>query len=89
MIMNSNLYDFLKLCGSRYLPALATLVVALGQIWNLPHSAEVGATIMAVTLFLNECLGVSKKKYLEYNEAHQELSPDEVVFEEEEGEADA
>ena len=79
MVMNSKLYDFLKMCGKRYLPALVVFILAVGQIWNIPHTEEIGATITAFTLFLNECLGVSKKKYVAFQEAHYEP---EVVEEE-------
>lgn len=87
MIMNSKLYDFLKRAGVYYLPALATFVIAFGEIWNIPMTTQVGATITALIPFINAFVKASKSKFLEYEEEHQENCEPYVI--EEEGEADA
>ena len=45
------------------LPAIATLWLTLGKIWGIPYTAEIGATITAIDVFLGACLGISSKNY--------------------------
>ena len=63
MTLSNKWYDRLKWVALYLLPALATLWLALGKIWSLPYTAEIGATISAIDLFLATVLGVSKKNY--------------------------
>lgn len=61
--MSNKTYDILKWIAALVLPALATLVIALAGIWNLPYGEPIGATITAVDAFLGAILGISSKNY--------------------------
>lgn len=61
--MSNKTYDILKWIAALVLPALATLVIALAGIWNLPYGEAIGATITAVDAFLGTILGISSKNY--------------------------
>lgn len=61
--MTNNVYDVLKRVALYVLPALATLVIALGEIWGIEYSAQIAATITALDTFLGAVLGVSAKSY--------------------------
>lgn len=63
--MSNKTYDKLKFIALKVLPALATLILALGAIWHLPYYEAIAATISAVDTFLGVILGVSSKKYAE------------------------
>lgn len=65
MLMKNETYDLLKKVALYILPAIATLWLTLGKIWNLPYTAEIGATITAIDVFLGACLGISTKHYNE------------------------
>lgn len=56
-------YDILKFVAQVVLPALATLIIALGNIWTLPCTTEISATLVAVDTFLGALLHVSTQKY--------------------------
>ena len=61
--MSNELYDALKKVALYILPAIATLWLTLGKIWGIPYTAEIGATITAIDVFLGACLGISSKNY--------------------------
>ena len=63
MKLSNKAYDVLKWIAMWLLPALATLWLTLGKIWNFPYNTEVGATITAIDVFLAAILGISKKNY--------------------------
>lgn len=63
MLMSNELYDALKKVALYILPAIATLWLTLGKIWGIPYTAEIGATITAIDVFLGACLGISSKNY--------------------------
>ena len=65
MKMSNNMYDTLKWIALIVLPALVTFVAALGEIWGIPYSAQVAATIAAADAFLGACLQVSSANYTE------------------------
>lgn len=60
---NSKVYDILKWIASVGLPALTALWLALGQIWSLPYTNQIGATLAAITAFACALLGISSIKY--------------------------
>ena len=72
MIINDKAYDILKWVQRLFLPALATLWLALGSIWDgiihLPYPEQVSATIMAIDTFLGVILGISTANYKKLNE---------------------
>lgn len=65
---NSKVYDILKFLASPVLPAVATLCIAIGEIWNVPVCSLIGATVAAVAACLGEITRQSSKKFLEGKE---------------------
>lgn len=63
MKLNDKLYDILCWFGRIVLPALAVLYTTLGDIWGLPYTSEIPATIMGIDVFLNALLGISSNTY--------------------------
>ena len=64
MIFNNKVYDILKWVSTVVLPALATLILAIGQIWNVTAwTVPIGATIAAVATFMGAILGISSIQY--------------------------
>ena len=71
--MSNKTYDILKAIALVVLPALATLVIAVFEIWGLPYGAQIGATITAVATFLGAILTVSNAKYKVEKKEDEEL----------------
>lgn len=67
MKLSNSTYDILKKIALYILPALATLWLTLGKIWNFPYTTEIGATITAIDVFLGACLGISSAQYYKDN----------------------
>lgn len=64
MKLPNEVYDVLKWISTVVLPALATLVLAIGQIWNVTAwTVPIGATIAAVATFMGAVLGISSIQY--------------------------
>lgn len=63
MIVSNKVYDILKHIVTWVLPALATLVITLGEIWGWGWSVQVSATITAITTFLGASLCIGSKTY--------------------------
>ena len=61
--MKNEVYDFLKKIALVVLPALATLIITIFQIWNIPYGEQIGATITAVDTALGIILGISNYNY--------------------------
>lgn len=62
-MLSNKTYDILKWVAVIFLPALATLYYALGQVWNLPNAEQVVGTIVSVDVFLGALIGVSTAQY--------------------------
>lgn len=62
-MLSNKAYDILQWLSYVVFPALATLVLTLGDIWGFPYAVQIGATISAVALFLGAILKVSNIKY--------------------------
>lgn len=63
-MFNNKTYDILKWISTVVLPALATLFLAIGQIWNVTAwTVPIGATIAAVATFMGAVLGISSIQY--------------------------
>lgn len=69
---NSKVYDVLKWLGSPGLPAIATLLVAIGQILHIEALGIAGAIVAAVASCLGEWTGQSSKKYWAAQQNSQE-----------------
>lgn len=63
MKLNNKVYDILKWVAILFLPALALLIKTVFGIWGIPYGDEIGATIIAVQVFLGAILGVSTMQY--------------------------
>lgn len=63
MKMSNAVYDVLKYIAQIVLPALATLYIALGNLWTLPYVEGISGTIIAVDAFLGALLQISTEKY--------------------------
>lgn len=63
MKLNDKTYDILCWVGKIVLPALAVLYATLGDIWALPYTSEIPATIMGIDVFLNALLGIASNNY--------------------------
>lgn len=59
-IMPSRLYDVLKWVGLVLMPALATLIGAVGPAWGLPKVDAIVLTVNAIGLFIGTCIGASQ-----------------------------
>lgn len=65
MIFNNKTYDTLKYIALYVLPALATLILTLGGIWNIPYSEAIAGTVTAIDTFIGALIGISAKNYKE------------------------
>lgn len=65
MTINDKTYKLLSYLGKIVLPALATLTITLFKVWcpETELGTMIGATIMALDVFLNALLGESSKDY--------------------------
>ena len=69
MKMNDKVYDALAFIGRIVLPAVATLWLALADVWGFPLKTQIATTIVAVDTFLNTLLGISSANY--YNDLNK------------------
>jgi len=65
MQMSNKTYDTLKYIALYVLPALATLILTLGGIWNIPYSEAIAGTVTAIDTFIGALIGISAKNYKE------------------------
>lgn len=63
MKMTNKQYDVIKWVAVILLPAVNTLWLTLGQVWNFPYLEQVGATIAGVDVFIGALIGLSSKAY--------------------------
>ena len=64
MILHNKTYDIIKWISTVCLPALASFVLVLGQIWGWTDiTVPIGASIAALATFLGALLGISSIQY--------------------------
>lgn len=64
MMLSNKAYDVLKWIATVALPALASFVLVLGQIWGWTDiTVPVGASVAALATFLGALLGISSIQY--------------------------
>ena len=63
MKLNDKTYDILCWIGRIVMPSLAVLYTTVGDMWGLPYTSEIPATIMGLDVFLNALLGISANTY--------------------------
>lgn len=66
--MKNKTYDFLKKIALVVLPALATFIITIFEIWKIPYGEQIGATITAFDTALGIILGISSYNY---NRSHK------------------
>lgn len=71
MQLDNKTYDFLKFLALKVLPALATLLLVLTNIWGIPYGEAIAATITAVDTFLGTLLGISAREYAKEQTANE------------------
>lgn len=65
MILKNKTYDILKWVDLLFLPALATVWLAVSGIWHLPFQSEILGTIAAIETFIGSLIGISNRNYYE------------------------
>lgn len=63
MKLDNKTYDILKYVALFFLPALATLMLTLTNIWHIPYGEAIAATITALDTFLGALLKISSNNY--------------------------
>lgn len=63
MQLPNHVYDILKWVTMLLLPALATLIVAIGKIWGWGMAPQISETVVAINAFLAMIIGVSTINY--------------------------
>lgn len=60
---DGKVYDILKWIASVGLPAITAFWLTIGQIWEIPYTNQIGATLAAITTLACALLGISSIKY--------------------------
>ncbi len=60
--MNNKLYDWLKIISLIFLP-IAELITAILQIWNVPYTQQITATLVAINTCLGAIVVIANKIY--------------------------
>ena len=63
MKLSNEVYDVLKWVTMLLLPAMATLIVAVGKIWGWELAPQISETIVAVNAALAMIIGISTINY--------------------------
>ena len=61
--MSNKVYNILKYVALIVLPALATLLLGLGELWNISMMPKIAGTVTLLATFLGTILQVSTAKY--------------------------
>lgn len=62
-MLSNKVYDILKFIALIILPAIATLVGTLGNIWHWNYIDQIVPSITAIDVFLGAVLGISSIEY--------------------------
>ena len=79
---DSTTYDILKWLAAPVLPAVATFLVAVGEIWGQPMCSLIGATISALAVCLGAITQKSSKVYWAAQQSGGDMSPYPTAHEE-------
>ena len=63
MNMSNKIYNILKYVALIVLPALATLLLGLGELWGIAIMPKIAGTVTLLATFLGAILQVSTAKY--------------------------
>lgn len=72
MKMSNKVYNILKYVALIVLPALATLLLGLGELWNISMMPKIAGTVTLIATFLGAILQVSTAKYWAEKESRDE-----------------
>lgn len=61
--MSNKTYDILKWIATVGLPALTAFWLTIGQIWSIPYTEPIGATLAAITTLACALLGIGSIQY--------------------------
>lgn len=61
--MKNKTYDVLKFITLQVLPPVATLVMVVFQLWEIPFGYEISETLIAIDACLGVILGISNAQY--------------------------
>lgn len=61
--MKNKTYDVLKFITLQVLPPVATLVMVVFQLWDIPFGYEISETLIAIDACLGVILGISNAQY--------------------------
>ena len=78
MIMKSETFEKLRFLAEVGIPALATLVLAVSNIWNLPYGQQIGTTIVAIGTFIGALVGINFYQKRSGKSAGSEDDDDEI-----------
>jgi hypothetical protein len=70
MILSNKVYNYGKFIAQVGLPAFATLFLGIGQLWDVPNTEKVVATIVLLDTFLGVLLQISTRKYNKADSAY-------------------
>lgn len=62
--MSDNVYDFLKRWVLPCLTGMATLILTVGEAWNIPQYKAISITFGAMATFLTYVLNEASKSYM-------------------------
>lgn len=62
-MLKNKTYDVLKFITLQVLPPLATLIMVVFGLWNIPYGYEISETLIAIDSCLGIILGISSMKY--------------------------
>lgn len=63
MVLSDKVYNILKWIAILVLPAIATFIISIFGIWNIPYGEAISGTIMAVDTLLGAVIGISNINY--------------------------
>lgn len=69
MKLPDKVYNILKWICLICLPALAVFYFTIADIWGLPYSAEIPATINAIAVLIGALIGISQLQIKKENNA--------------------
>lgn len=71
-MFSNKVYDVLKIITLQIIPPLATLVMAVFSLWNIPYGYEISETLIAIDACLGVMLGISSRQYAKNAEIKEE-----------------
>jgi hypothetical protein len=66
--MSGKVYDILKFLSAPVLPAVATLLIGFGEIWNLPIMTPIAGTLTLIATCLSTILAKVSADYFKDKE---------------------